>query len=313
MRDRHRDAMLELAERIAPELHGPGQQEWLGVLDDEAANLAAALEHAARTDRERALRLCVALTFWWRRAACSRAGRARLRASAGSRRSDALAAARAGALGPRLPCCCTPDGTTRRSPSLQQAQDVAEAVGDQSALARALMAVGSIQMFRDPVGSRPVNERACELARACGDDWTLIISTINLATVHSFRCEFDEAERLVDETLPLSQTHGYLRAAGMVLVSTLRSGHGSRPTAPLPRRPHRTRARVRASGRRAHHRGVRTRPLARISSSPSGDADAALARMRAAHARALAAGAGLALGWAVSWLALAQAAARRAR
>jgi DNA-binding CsgD family transcriptional regulator len=39
-----------------------------------------------------------------------------------------------------------------------------------------------------------------------------------------------------------------------------------------------------------------------------GDADAALVRMRAAHARALAAGAGLALGWAVSWLALAQAA-----
>ena len=30
MRDRHRDAMVDLAERIAPELHGPAQREWLG-------------------------------------------------------------------------------------------------------------------------------------------------------------------------------------------------------------------------------------------------------------------------------------------
>jgi tetratricopeptide (TPR) repeat protein len=39
-----------------------------------------------------------------------------------------------------------------------------------------------------------------------------------------------------------------------------------------------------------------------------GDADAALRRMRAAHARALGSGAGFALGWAVSWLALAHSA-----
>ena len=39
VRDRHRDAMLELAEAIAPRLHGPGQRELLEVLDGEAANL----------------------------------------------------------------------------------------------------------------------------------------------------------------------------------------------------------------------------------------------------------------------------------
>jgi hypothetical protein len=38
--------MLELAERIAPELHRRGRREWLKVLDHEASNLATALERA---------------------------------------------------------------------------------------------------------------------------------------------------------------------------------------------------------------------------------------------------------------------------
>ena len=305
MRDRHRDAMLELAERIAPELHGPGQQEWLGVLDNDAPNLAAALDHAARTDPERALRLCVALTFWWKgRGLFAPAERGFARAlEAGDPTPSPL---RAHALWGRGYLALYAGRYDAALAILQQAQDVAEAVGDQSALARALMAVGSIQMFRDPDGSRPINERACELARACGDDWTLIISTINLATVHSFRCEFDEAERLVDETLPLSQTHGYLELQAwhwfvsalrpyVAADSTLLADHTERALA-FARAAGEPTTEVFAEGLRAHLE------LAR------GDADAALVRMRAAHARALAAGAGLALGWAVSWLALAQAA-----
>jgi hypothetical protein len=74
VRDRHRDAMLDLVETIAPQLHGPGQRWWLDVLDGEAANLTAALDHAVATDGERALRLAVALTFWWRLRGLLRAG-----------------------------------------------------------------------------------------------------------------------------------------------------------------------------------------------------------------------------------------------
>jgi predicted ATPase len=305
MRVRHRDAMLELAERIAPELHGPGQQGWLDVLDNDAANLAAALDHAARTDPEGALRLCVALTFWWK-------GRGMF-APAERGFAGALEAAdstptplRAHALWGRGYLAFYAGLYDAALAILQQAQEVAEEVGDQSALARALMAVGSIQMFRDPDGSRPINERARELARACGDDWTLIISTINLANLHNLRCEFDEAERLLDETLPLSQMHGYLELQAWNWVhrslrpwwaadSTLLADCTERALA-FARAAGEPTTEVFAQGFRAHLE------LA------GGDADAALRRMRAAHARALVAGAGLALGWAVSWLALAQAA-----
>ena len=65
-RDRYRDFYLELAERIEPELRTPRQPAFLDVLDPEAANLTLAIERAAATEPDKALRLSVALTLWWR-------------------------------------------------------------------------------------------------------------------------------------------------------------------------------------------------------------------------------------------------------
>ena len=66
LRDRHLDVYLALAEQIAPHLEAAGQSAWLDALDVEAANLAAALDRAADSDGEQALRLCAALTVWWK-------------------------------------------------------------------------------------------------------------------------------------------------------------------------------------------------------------------------------------------------------
>ncbi|MGX2993341.1 ATP-binding protein [Streptomyces sp. JNUCC 64] len=65
-RRRHREHYTRLAERAAPLLHGPGQRDWLRRLDTENANLRAALDGAVRDgDGERALRLAVALGWYW--------------------------------------------------------------------------------------------------------------------------------------------------------------------------------------------------------------------------------------------------------
>ena len=53
LRARHRDAFLDLAERAGPQLETGRQREWLALLDAEAANLMAAIEHALRTDVQR--------------------------------------------------------------------------------------------------------------------------------------------------------------------------------------------------------------------------------------------------------------------
>ena len=65
LRARHRDAFLDLAERAGPQLETGRQREWLALLDPEAANLVAAIEHALRSDVQRALRFCAALYRWW--------------------------------------------------------------------------------------------------------------------------------------------------------------------------------------------------------------------------------------------------------
>jgi len=151
-RDRHRDAMLDLAEQIAPQLHTLRQREWLTVLDGEAANLTVALERAADTDGERALRLSVALTFWWRLRGLLRAGeRGFTRALDAadpkpfSLRSQALwgLGYLRGLLGD-FPMAIA---------HTEEARAIAEEVGDQAALGRSICSLAFLRLLPDPVGA----------------------------------------------------------------------------------------------------------------------------------------------------------------
>jgi predicted ATPase/class 3 adenylate cyclase/DNA-binding CsgD family transcriptional regulator len=208
VRDRHRNAYLILAERAAPELRATSQLQWLDLLDPEAGNLAAALDWAVQTDSELALRFCAAVNDWWRQ-------RGQL---AASERGFSRA----------LDVEPTPSGLRARVLSdhgyllafagkfeeaiamVQQGLAMAEEVGDDSAHARALNALGFFQMQSDPLGSRPLLERSCELARASGDDWCLLDALLNLAWTYEPMCEqHAEAEQIRAEALPLAERVGY--------------------------------------------------------------------------------------------------------
>jgi predicted ATPase/class 3 adenylate cyclase/DNA-binding CsgD family transcriptional regulator len=305
MRDRHRDAMLELAEAAAPELHRPSQGQWLDALDREAANFAAALDHAASTDPERGLRLCVALTFWWKgRGLFVPAERALAKAlDAGNSEPSPL---RAHAVWARGYLASYAGRYADAIASLHEAQVMAEAVGDQSALGRSLMALGFIQMFADPLGSRPSSERARDIARACGDDWALIASEINLACVHVIRAELDDAERLLDAVLPISERHGYLELQAWHWFFKSVRPWAAADVATASRYTTRSLKFARAAGEpttEAFAQGV-----VAVLEVATGNAAAAEQRMRATYARALEVGGDFALGCTVTWLAQAQAA-----
>src|SRR5207253_2881338 len=65
-RQRHAQFLLGLAEQAESELQGPRQPAWLERLDTEHANLRAALRWMLDTgEAEPALRLCVALWWFW--------------------------------------------------------------------------------------------------------------------------------------------------------------------------------------------------------------------------------------------------------
>ncbi|HUO71945.1 MAG TPA: LuxR C-terminal-related transcriptional regulator [Solirubrobacteraceae bacterium] len=306
MQDRQRDGLLALAEQIAPALHGPGQREWLDVLDHEAANLASALDRALETDGDLALRLCVVLTFWWKlRGLFQPAERGFARALEAA--NHAPSELRAQGLFGRGYLAAYALNIEVALRDLEQARGMAEAVGDQSTLARSLMMIGWLQLLTDPAGSRAMSASARDAARRCGDDWALITSIVNLAYTYGLRYEYDDAERLLDEVQPLTDEHGYLElSAWHWLGKTLRP-YSAADFDQVRGFSDRALTASRAAGEPT------TEALAQCFLGGlevmRGDPRAAIARLEPARARMVSAGAGLGLGMIEPYLAHARAAA----
>ena len=192
IRDRHRDTLLALAERAAPELETSRQASWLPMLDLEAANLAAAFERALETDPRQALRLGIALTFYWK-------VRARQNVAA---RSLGAALNEAGEHNPELRCqgmwarayllqfSSAPEGV---AVAAHAAVHLAEEIGDRQTVARSLALVGALYRWRHPAAARPGLERSVELARETGDEWCLAFATQELSGSYLLQSRDDDA------------------------------------------------------------------------------------------------------------------------
>ena len=205
VRDSHRDVYLAQAERIAPHLESAGQSAWLDVLDVEAANFAAALDHAADTNGEGALRLCTALTVWWKlRGRFALADDAYLRAlRAGPVEPSAVRARVLWARGYLL----TYSGRFEEAAASElEALDMAQSLKEISTAARALDVLGTMQMYPDPLGAREGLERARELARSSGDEWCFVDATQILGFALAMQGDpravdvFEEALEIIERT-----------------------------------------------------------------------------------------------------------------
>ncbi len=207
LRDRHRDALLALAERVETHLVTVDQHRWLRTLAAEDANLTQALEHATQTDPDKALRLAVALTFYWKlrgRFVAAETGYAHALDAASS---DAPLRARA--LWARAYLLAYAGGYDPAVEYAQVALELAEAAGDRSTMARALDVPGTVTMFADPRATRPGQERSVALARDCGDDWCLADATQILGFTYAIEGRRDEALAAAEEVLPLIERMGY--------------------------------------------------------------------------------------------------------
>jgi predicted ATPase/DNA-binding CsgD family transcriptional regulator len=207
VRERHRDALLALAERVEGHLVSVDQHQWLRTLAAEDANLTQALEHAAQTDPDKALRLAVALTFYWKlqgRFVAAEAGYGHALDAAGT---DAPLRARA--LWGRAYLLAYAGGYEEAHEYAQVALELAEAAGDRSTMARALDALGTVTMFADPQGTRSGQERSVALARESGDDWCLADATQILAYTYVVESRREEALAVAEVVLPLIERMGY--------------------------------------------------------------------------------------------------------
>ena len=304
LRDRHRDAYLDLAERVEPELLTLREPECLDLLDAEAANMQAAIDWAADSDPEKALRLCVALTLWWRaRGLFSQSEASYLRALDAAEPTPS--ALRARALWGRaflLGYSASEAATT----IAQQALAEAELVGDESTMGRALLVSGLAQMWVDPPSAQPVIERSRALTHRSGDDYGFLHATQTLAHAYMFQDNYEKSRALLDEVLPIYERvqFGESRAFRWEALAIMHYyngeyGHCQDLAA-------RGIAAARTIGE-PNSEALCTAWLALVDAE-TGEAGRGLERLRPARERALALGAGVGMPWTEATMAQAQAA-----
>lgn len=168
LRRRHLAYFLDLAVEAVPHLRGPGVVEWLERLDAEADNLRSALDWGLETGSEMAIRLAVALNFYWR----SR--------SVGSEALDFLA--RASSLARRLP-----------KPS-------AEGVREHDILVSRILSAEAfhIAIWKGGKGALELAEEAYALARQVDDAETWSGALAGVSVSYSFAGDFDRPEVLAE-------------------------------------------------------------------------------------------------------------------
>ena len=172
MRDRHRDTLLALAERQRQAALTPRQPEVFVALDPEAANLAGALDRAIETAPDKAVRMCLALDFWYRaRARFREADDAYGRALGASRPAPAL---RARALASWAWILVNMGDLSRANDLAAEAAACAEASGDAAAIATTLLVLGNHSMFTDPIAARELLGRCRDLAHAVDDEYVFL-------------------------------------------------------------------------------------------------------------------------------------------
>ena len=206
IRARHLAWCLELAERAEPELVRHDAARWLARLDVEAANLRGALDWAVARDRDAALRLAAALTFFWLM-------RGRLEEGTTSLARAADAATRPSATrGKALWGIAELNiWRGRMKPALEAAERAVadgEAVGDPSVIARALKVQGLIVSLPDPQRRAPL-ERSLKLSREAGDDWCTADTTRLLASCYMRQSEHESGRPIAEESYALARRLGY--------------------------------------------------------------------------------------------------------
>jgi predicted ATPase/DNA-binding CsgD family transcriptional regulator len=226
VRTRHRDAFLALAEDAGPKLETAFQVDGLELLDPEAGNLAAAIEFAAATEPELALRLCIALHRWW-----GIRGRYREGELAFARSFEAGAETESGLLARAYEARAYLKVWTAEFEAA--AADATEALAlagadDPSTTARARCDLAIATLYGDPRSGRAEAKRGAELAAEAGDDWALVAAKQLIANTYFFESHHAEAIRNMQDVAELLNDVGdpFLIARGLLYTGIMAQADG---------------------------------------------------------------------------------------
>ncbi len=205
LRDRHADAFVALAESTF--LHLAKNRRGTEVLDADAANLYAAIDHASEAEPEKALRLCTVLGYWWVVTAGLVDGRAALTRALDATVGQRLAL-RSAVLAWRGYFGFFAGDYELSHQDATEALALAQELGASWIEARVLDVIGILETRPDPRRAVANLERSCELARGMGDDWCLAEATQNIGWALTMMGDHEAARTKLEEALELARPNG---------------------------------------------------------------------------------------------------------
>lgn len=217
VRDAHAVLYLDMAERAAPMLTGAQQGAWLKRLESEHDNMRAALTTLlADRDADRALRLCRALSRFWRMHGHYTEARRMLARALAARVSSGVARARALVTAADL-AEGQGDYASAES-SYLEALAAATAVGDSVGIGEASLGLGAVAAARSelPVAVEWI-EQALRTFKEAGEQRAAASAVNYLASIAFRRGDFDRAASLWAECLDLLTSLGDDRARSIAL------------------------------------------------------------------------------------------------
>ena len=227
-RSAHAAYYLALAEEAEPQLRGSEQARWMAQLGMEQENLHAALSFLleqphvqagtpeGQLHAEQALRLCVALYWFWYHCGYMREGQVFLERAL-ARRGGVATPLRARALYAAAELAYGLDEMERTETLCGECLSLYQELGDTSGIASSLSLLGSRARVRGHYAlACSLLEEAEVLFQQMGDRWMQGRCHVELARTATEQGQYERARALLEENLKFCQVSGDQLSAGWV-------------------------------------------------------------------------------------------------
>jgi predicted ATPase/class 3 adenylate cyclase/DNA-binding SARP family transcriptional activator len=213
-RDRHAAWYLAVAEKAGPKLHGEEQDVWLKKLEAAQDNLSNAMVHLTANAQtvSLALRIGVALEWYWRYRSRISVGASLLQSALDTVAIEQDDTVRSGALGAIGRLHSRSGETAKARTCIGEGLLLARNLGDSALLAKLLTSDGhALYQQGEYIQARGALDEALVMARQCSDTWLLGEALEQSAIVRMAFCDDDELSRgrnELEEALTSYETMG---------------------------------------------------------------------------------------------------------
>ena len=225
VRDAHADWCIACAERAAPELAGPDHVAWFNRLEAEIGNIRAADAWLlARGDAQRALRLGVALSWFWQAAGYLQEGQVFYTRLLEMPNAASFPPAFAGVLGTAGSIAHHLGDLERAQHLIERALRIAQERGDERAAIGGIRSLGSIAVDRDDLetAERLLSDVAAR-GPVHGAEWEAVSAQLLLGTVAFTRGDYETAMRHAESARARWLEQGDTGHAGLAQAACARA------------------------------------------------------------------------------------------